>query len=159
AGATALAFNDYNDRTSTGPAVQSAISASQQNKIMTGTPSVLPADVTFPLSPSGQNNRVQVTVQRSATRGNPMPTFVGPLIGAPTANMAAQATAEASPASAETCVKPFMIPDRWSEVSSPPFNPDTSTFQMYDNKGNLLPASSRDVYIPSNQAGYTGYTM
>ena len=159
AGATSLAFNDYNDRTASGPAVQASISASQQNKIMTGTPSVLPADVTFPLSPSGQNNRVQVTVWRTATRGNAIPTFIGPLIGAPTANMGATAVAEASPASAATCVKPFMIPDRWREVSNPPFDPMTSTFDMYDKKGNLLPASSRDVYVPSDQAGYTGYTI
>ncbi len=159
-GATALAFDSYTDRTATGPAVQSAIRAAQQNAVMNGTPSVLPADVTFPVSPSGQSNRVKVAVQRSSARGNPFATLVAPLIGAPSAQVFANATAEASPASAMTCVKPFMIPDKWIEKQCAteicPW--DTSdTFEMYDNKGKLL--ANPDVYIPADQAGYTGYTV
>src|SRR5687768_9452746 len=47
-GAIALAFNDFDDRTSTGPAVTSAIAAAQANLMMGAAPSVLPSDVTFP---------------------------------------------------------------------------------------------------------------
>src|SRR5262249_11144751 len=122
-GATALAFNDFNNRSASGPAVQSAITTAQQNLVISQTPSVQPADVTFPLGPTGLNNRVQVTVQRSTVRGNPLTTFIGPLIGQPTANMAAVAVAEASPASSMTCVKPFMIPDKWREMQTPPWDP------------------------------------
>src|SRR5262249_35204393 len=35
-----------------------------------------------------------------------------------------------------------------------PWDP-SDTFDMYDNKGNLLP--NPDVYIPADQSGYTGY--
>ena len=52
AGAVALYYNDFNDRTSTGPAVQSAINSAKANVMMTGSPSVLPADVTFPNVPN-----------------------------------------------------------------------------------------------------------
>src|SRR3954452_22827617 len=53
AGAVALYFNDFDDRTSTGPAVTSAISAARANAVMAAAPSVLPADVTFPNDPAG----------------------------------------------------------------------------------------------------------
>src|SRR5579872_6035723 len=155
AGATALVFNSYTDRSAGGPAVQGAINASRANQVMSAAPSVLPADVTFPNDPSGQPNRVQVQVYRTSARSNAVPTMIGPIFGVPTVNISAIAVGEASPANAETCVKPFTIPDRWREVNTPPWTPD-STFDMYDNKGNLLP--NPDVYIgPGDPVNYTGY--
>jgi Flp pilus assembly protein TadG len=158
AGATALAFNSFTDRSASGPAVQSAINTAQTNAVVGAPPSVLPADVTFPNDPSGRPTRVKVDVFRATSRGNPVPTIIGPVFGVPTVNIGATATAEASPANAMTCVKPFMIPDKWQEHGTPPW--DTGdTFDMYDNKGNLLPPATRDVYVPSGQPGYTGYTV
>ena len=152
-GAIALAKNDFNNRTATGPAVLSAINTAQANKVIGSTPSVAPADVTFPVGPTGQSNRVQVFAHRTA-----MPTIIGGLFGVKTVNVNAVAVAEASPANAMTCVKPFMIPDKWTENGTPPW--DTGdTFDMYDNKGILLPPSKRDVYVPADQASYTGYTV
>src|ERR1051325_5947266 len=81
AGATSLAFNDFNDRSSSGPAVQSAITSAQANLMMGSAPSVNPSDVTFPLSPTGQNNRVRVQVMRATQRNNAIPTLVGSLFG------------------------------------------------------------------------------
>src|ERR671934_140819 len=43
----------------------------------------------------------------------------GPLFGVNTVNISATATAEASPANAVTCVKPFTIPARWTENNVP----------------------------------------
>jgi hypothetical protein len=53
-----------------------------------------------------------------------------------------------------SCVKPFTIPDRWIENGNPPWTPN-STFDRYDNKGNLLP--NADEYRLPDQAGYVGY--
>jgi hypothetical protein len=158
AGVTALVANSWTDRSSAGPAVQSAISAATKNKMMGSAPSVLPADVTFPDDPAGQPNRVRVTVQRTTTRGNAIPTLMGRVFGLQTINIAAVATAEAAAANAMTCVKPFMIPDKWREVGDPPWDP-SDTFDKYDNHNNLLPTSQRDVYVPANQSGYTGYSV
>src|SRR4051794_2386015 len=118
AGATAIAFNNYNDRSTTGPAVQSAVHAAQANVIMGASAdgiakTVGPPDVTFPNSPGGLPNRVQVNVHRTSAAGNPLPTFFARLFGVPWVSISASATAEASPADAMTCVKPFMIPDKW----------------------------------------------
>jgi hypothetical protein len=151
AGAVALAFDDFNDRTPAGPAVQSAIAAAVGNQVMRGAVSVEPGDVTFPAAPGGQFNRVRVDVYRTGERNNSIGTLIGPIFGVPTVEIIAMATAEASPANAMTCVKPFTIPDRWVENSIP----KNDTFDRYDNKGNLLP--NADVYIEPDQPGYVGY--
>lgn len=153
AGATALAFDNFDDRTPSGPAVQSAVNAAGANTVIGGAPSVGPADVTFPAGPTG-NNRVAVNVFRTSARGNPVATLVAPLFNVPTVNITATATAEASPANAMTCVKPFTIPDRWTEHDDPPWTPDSS-FDRYDKHGNVLP--NADVYVPPGQPGYSGY--
>src|SRR5688500_2159673 len=49
AGATALVFDDYNDRSSGGPAVQGAVNTALANAVMGAPVSVGPADVTFPM--------------------------------------------------------------------------------------------------------------
>jgi hypothetical protein len=154
AGATALVFNDYEDRSVGGPAVQSAINTELANSVMDAPVSVGPPDVTFPEGTGGEPNRVRGDVYRSTARTNPIPTLIGPIFGVPTVDIGATATAEASPANAMTCVKPFTIPDRWEENSNGPWTVD-STFDRYDNKGNVIP--NADVYVQPGQDGYKGY--
>jgi hypothetical protein len=78
---------------------------------------------------------------------------MGGMLGVSVVDIMATATAEAAPANAMTCVKPFIIPDRWRE-SSGTLATQGDTFEMYDNHGNLLPQP--DTYIPSGPS-YTGY--
>jgi Flp pilus assembly protein TadG len=159
AGAVGLGFNDYNDRTETGPAVVSAIAAAANpaNNVMYGAVSVTPSDVVFENDPTGEPNRVKVTVYRNAERGNPLTTIIASIFGFTNTDVGATATAEVSPANAMTCVKPFTIPDLWIENTDPPFVSMSSTFEIYDNHGNPLPDA--DVYIPADQPGYTGYNQ
>jgi hypothetical protein len=125
---------------------------------------VYSSDVEFPLGPTGLNNRVKVTVYRTAARPDPgpVPTLIGGLFGVDTADIVARATAEASPANAMTCVKPFMIPDKWTEKVDSKGKPTgtwtpSSTFDMYDNHGD--PLANPDVYHSVTETGYTGYTV
>src|SRR6185436_5629382 len=62
AGVTGLVFNSFTNRASSGPAVQGGINAAKANKVIGYAPTVLPADVTFPVGPTGLSNRVQVDV-------------------------------------------------------------------------------------------------
>ena len=156
AGVTALVHDDWNDRSPTGPAVQNAIAASLQNTVMGANVSVTPPDVTFPLDPTGQPNRVQVTVYRNGIRGNPLPTLIARYFGIDTADISATATAEASDANGMTCVKPFTIPDKWREMQTPPWSGD-DTYDAFNNQG--VPLANPDVYIPADQPGYTGYNQ
>jgi len=156
AGAVALAFDDYDDRSAGGPAVQNALTTARENDVIDADVDVQPADVTFPLSPQGLDNRVRVQVYRTSARGNSVPTLMGKFFGVAQVNIQAVATAEASPANAMTCVKPFIIPDRWVENTNPPWDPD-DTFDLYDNQNN--PLSNADQYIPAGQPGYAGYNQ
>jgi Flp pilus assembly protein TadG len=156
AGATALVYDNWTDRTPSGPAVTSALAASTSNKVMSKDVSVKPADVEFLNDPAGEPNRVKVTVYRTAARGNPLPTMIAKYFGMATADIAATATAEASAANAMTCVKPFTIPDKWQEKQTPPWD-GTDTYDAFNAKG--VPLANPDIYIPADQAGYTGYNQ
>ena len=149
AGAVALVYNNYTDRSPGGPAVQSAINTAQANKVGGQPVSIAAADVTFPNDPAGLPNRVAVQVFRTAARSNPVPTLMGVFFGVSNVDIAATATAEASAANAETCVKPFTIPDKWIENGTGPWDPSDT----FDNG---------DVYIglkpfPDPNTNYTGY--
>jgi len=148
AGATALVYDDWDDRSAGGPAVQSAINTGLENTVMHGTVSIQPGDVTFPLDQYGRPNLVKVSVFRTASRNNPVPTIIGRVFHVNEIDIMATATAQAAPATGMTCVKPFIIPDKWTEAQDPPWS-ETSTFDRYDNKGNLL--ANPDSYT---QRGY-----
>jgi hypothetical protein len=155
AGAIALYFDDYDDRSAGGPAKQNAIAAALENQVIGAQVSVTPPDVTFPLGPTGLNNRVKVQVFRNDERGNPVATLMGRFFGVVDVNIQAEATAEASQANAMTCVMPFTIPDKWIENQTPDWDAD-DTFKMWDNKD--VPLSDADVYYPAtDRARYTGY--
>jgi hypothetical protein len=150
-------FDNFDDRSATGPAVQNAISAgtATQNSVMHAKASVIPSDVDFPAI-----DKIRVRVESSTARGNPISMFIGPIIGITTADVGAIATAQVIPANAVTCVKPFMIPDRWKEKNEDPADPNR-TFEMFDNKG--VPLAVQDEYIPAcpscapGTSQYTGY--
>jgi hypothetical protein len=156
-GAVALAFDDYEDRSPTGPAVTSAINSALANKVMSVDVSVIPTDVVFLNDELGQPNRVKVTVYRNDARDNPLGLLMAAYLKIrETADIAATATAEVSPADAMTCVKPFTIPDRWKEMQDAEFDPNNSAFDAIDDKG--VPVGTPDVYIgPEDEDNYTGY--
>ena len=156
AGAVAMFRENFDDHSAGGPAVTSAIRAAQMNQVMSGTVSVIPADVTFEQGTAGEWNRVKVNVFRTSERGNPVNTYIARFFGMQTADIWATATAEATPANAMTCVKPFTIPDKWIEKQTAPWDGD-DTYDAFDNKGN--PLANADIYIPATQQGYTGYNQ
>src|SRR5687768_3703180 len=103
AGAIALVLDDWDDRSAGGPAVQAAGTTALENKVIHDYVAVEPTDVTFPVGPGGQNNRVRVKVYRPSARSNPLSTFIAGLFGSDTADVTAIATAHAAPANAMTC--------------------------------------------------------
>ena len=155
AGATALVYNDWDDRSPTGPSVTNALAASKANKVINGEVAVAASNVEFLNDPAGVPNRVKVTVFRDAAHGNPVSTLIAQYFGIKSSDVSGVATAEASPADAMTCVKPFTIPDRWIEKQTPPFDPEDG-FDVLTSKGK--PVANPDIYIgPEDKANYTGY--
>ncbi len=165
AGATALVFNSFTDHSASGPAVVGAINAATANKVAGRSPSVTSDDVVFPMNPAtGQSDLVQVTVHRTAARGNPVATLIATFFGVPQADISATATATAAPANAQTCVLPFTIPDKWTEkgcgMASCTWTP-SDTFNVYADQGNQqnvgAALSNPDIYIPPGSKDATGY--
>jgi hypothetical protein len=135
--------------------VQNAIQSATLNQVMSQAVSVVPGDVTFPNDPQGQPNRVMVNVFRTSERSNPLSTLIAPFFSMPAADVTATAVAEASPANAATCIKPWAVPDKWLEVIDPPWDPD-DTFDVYKKNGKgMLP--NPDIYVPVGNTNYTGY--
>jgi hypothetical protein len=151
AGATALAFNDFNDRSASGPAVQGAINAALANKVAGYPVTVGAGDVTFPTAPSGATDRVQVNVFRTGT--NAVATMIASMFGVNAVDISAQATAEAILANADTCVKPWAIPDKWIERQTPSWDL-TDTFTAFPTNPSVFPDIYRDVTLST----YSGYT-
>jgi hypothetical protein len=176
AGATALLYDDYDDRSPDGPAVTSAIAAAKANLVMarsteSGIVDVLPEDVEFLNDELGQPNRVKVTVYRNAARGNEIATLIAGFFGVNSAGVTATATAEISPANGMTCVKPFTIPDKWREMNNAPWD-ESDEYDAFTKGGNPQPMTAcaspgpgcADVYTPAADCptcapnpGYTGY--
>jgi Putative Flp pilus-assembly TadE/G-like len=161
AGATALVFNSFTDRSDTGPAVSSAVNTARANLVVNEAPSITPEDVNFPPNPeTGRSDLVEVTVYRSSVRANPITTLMGRIFGVETANISATATAVAAPAGAANCVLPWTIPDKWIEQQTGPWTPD-DTFDMYEAQGNNQnrggPLTDPDIYIAPGHADATGY--
>lgn len=151
AGAVALVFNDFNNRSATGPAVTSAVSAAEANGIGNGQTVVPVENVTFPLGPTGLNNRVGVLVERQ------IPTILGGMFGMQSMQSRAYAEAEASPANAARCLLPFTLPDKWQEVNDPPWGMESQFEKYANNQGTLL--NPRDQYRKGTRAsGGTGYS-
>jgi hypothetical protein len=157
AGAVALATDDFTNRSTSGPAVQSALAAARANTVMRRPVDVGASDVTFPTSPAGVNNRVHVEVRRTTASGTcvgcsgAVPTLLGGIFGVTSVDINASATAEAAPTGSVQCAKPFIIPDRWIEQTG-----NANWFDYVDSHNNLL--ATPDIYRPVTSSAYTGYT-
>jgi hypothetical protein len=109
------------------PAMQRAETVGAQNKVGGQAADIRNADVTFDYSGSAFNPRITVVVQRTKARGNAMPTFFVKIFGVTTADIAAEATAEAyNPSGSSTgptictaCLKPFVLPNCDSGRATP----------------------------------------
>src|SRR6476620_651355 len=85
AGAIALAYDNWNDRTDSGPAKTCAYQTTQKNQIWAKVPALsITNDITFPTAPADQcadSSCVRVNVYRNVAAGNPLPTPFGTAIG------------------------------------------------------------------------------
>jgi len=127
AGAIALALDSFTDHSDTGPAKVAATEFAQSNYVWGEQPDVnITTDVrfysddpaSFPALCSG-DDCVRVDVYRNQTRGNPLPTFFGWLVGVQDQGVRATAIAQAGAANASKCLKPWAVLDKWGESDGP----------------------------------------
>ena len=77
---------------------------------------------------------------------------MGGFFGIPAVNIVATATAEASPANAATCVKPFTIPDRWTERQTPPWDTEDDDLRACRQEGQAGRRTRTSTSLPINRA-------
>jgi hypothetical protein len=129
AGATALAFDDPGNLTSSGLGALTAHAATQHNVVWGNSPTVdVNTDITFPACPTdvGGGTCIRVDVHRTQVTGNPLPMFFGQLFGRTTQDIKASAMAQIGGANAARCMLPFMLSDRWEDNYDD--HVDTSTY-------------------------------
>jgi hypothetical protein len=164
AGASALAFDSYADRSSTGPAKQTAIAVATANPVSSQPPAVAPGDVTFPVCPDSFSAGPSVPPIMSCVRVDAyrnVPTFFAQAFGFDSSSVSARAVAQAKAANATPCLKPLAIPDRWAE-RVPALGPwlAMSTFEKWDPANPAVLLSPPDFYsAPRPTAAGTGLTM
>ena len=156
AGATALAFDDFKDRTDTGPAKLAAREFALKHVVWGESPDVkMDDDVrfyadepdVFPASCSG-DDCVRVDVYRNQARGNSLPVFFGWLVGLTKQGVRASAIAQAAAGNASECLKPWAVLDKWKEPPGQDWTPDSE----FDPK--------TDIYIaPTENSVGTSYTL
>ena len=164
-GAISLAFVDQTDQTL---ARNSALAVAQQNTIWDSAPDVLAGDITFPTCPPGApgvpDTCIKVDVFRNQrSGGNPLPMFFGQILGLTNQGVQATATAQVLVGDSADCVKPWAIPDKWTELNPAPAPwVPTADFERYvqsgPNRGDLL--SPADEYTPPSSSGPgTGFRL
>jgi hypothetical protein len=164
AGAVALGFDDFSDRTDTGPAKQSALNFALSNYVVEEAPDVqIDTDILFyPDDPSkfpdecADDTCIRVDVYRNQERSNPLPTWFSQLVGVTEQGVRATAIARAAFGNATDCLKPWAVVDRWLEnwedgaPATLPWN-FNSNFDKYDSRGNPDPSiTTPDVYTPAS---------
>jgi Flp pilus assembly protein TadG len=163
AGAVALALDSFTDHSDTGPAKVAAQKFAQSNYVFGEQPDVnITTDVrfysddpaAFPALCSN-DDCVRVDVYRNQTRGNPLPTIFGWLVGVQDQGVRATATAQAGAANASNCLKPWAVLDKWAEstgvwTSDSTFDPVTKPEDTYQAPNGSDPGTS---YTLKNDLG------
>lgn len=148
AGAISRAWDDPDDPPATGGIAYNAmIAAAQQNKIWGDVPATFRIDW---LRPNGvpayiDGKFAHIEVYKNGEFGSSrVPTFFMKILGVDTQGVKAYATAVAAFGNGTNCIRPWMISDKWQEVTAP-----ATSF------------NGSDVYtLPNDQGlGGTGYTI
>lgn len=165
AGAISLAYGDPNDQARIRTV---AIAAAQANRVWGEAPAITNSDVYIescpPGAPGDPDLCVRVEVFRNQERNNPLPTWFGQLVGVNAHGVRATATAQVAQGTKSTCVKPWIIPDKWEEIRPTPKPWDLNdTFERYNTSGNPLNwtlLNPRDNYVePTTSNPGTGFIV
>jgi hypothetical protein len=146
AGAIARGYDDFtNPPAGGGPVETAARLVAQANPVWSQAGGV---GVSYNCPPGVSGGGcVRVDVYRNGTNGsNPLPTFFGPLLNVTSQGVRATATAQALPANAANCLKPWAVADKWQENTASPWT-QQSTFDP-----------PTDVYTPPYGTGGTGFS-
>jgi hypothetical protein len=140
-------------------AMNEAVDVGNQNLIGGVSPNIQSGDFSWNYSPAS-NPRISVTVQRTAARGNALPTFFAKIWGFSSVDVSATATAEAynpgtkGPTVGNLCVKPWLIPD--PTITNPNALGTQLTIDPVNTQGQfpvILPSGAASAECPTCSTG------
>ena len=151
AGAIARGYDDFTNPPAAGGAVETAARLVAQGNTVWKEAGGVGVSYACPAGVTG-GGCVRVDVYRNGTNGsNSLPTYFGPLLNVTSQGVRATATAQAMPANAANCLKPWAVADKWLEGDDPA-PPGTWTQQSVFNP-------PIDKYTPpTNGSGGTGFS-
>ncbi len=144
-------------------AMNEAVDVGNQNLIGGVSPNIQSGDFSWNYSPAS-NPRISVTVQRTAARGNALPTFFAKILGFSSVDVSATATAEAynpgatGPTVGNLCVKPWLIPD--PTITNPNALGTQLTIDPVNTPGQfpvILPSGTASAECPTCSSGNNPY--
>jgi hypothetical protein len=145
AGALARAYEDFDDPPDGGGvASQMAAQVATTNLVWGASSPDAAAVASFDCPPEiGAGRCVRVDVFRNGENGStPLPTLFGNVLSIGSQRTKATATARVYVANATNCLRPWAIPDRWTESSVPP----DPSFKRWKADGTEL--GTPDTYTP-----------
>jgi hypothetical protein len=150
AGALARAYDDFFDNVgdSNGATDLNATVVAATNLVfgVPATPVVPPLDLSCPPEVGASGHCVTVEVYRNGEfLSARLPTWFGPVLGITSQGVKATATARVVIPNATDCLRPWAIPDQWTEGHAGP------DFQKYGPGG--TPLGTQDVYDPPSPSG------
>jgi hypothetical protein len=124
AGATAFAYDDTSGSSGAfGFVFENAKKIVDANPVWSEPASLAPLSFGCPAEAAADVPCVKVEVFRDVNSGNPLPTFFrpvfGPVLGIQTQDVRATAIAQVAVGNGTKCLKPWAVPDRWSDVVAP----------------------------------------
>jgi hypothetical protein len=148
AGALARAYDDFDDPPAAfSPTVQSSTAIADANLVWGN---VSHAAVSFPCPPEvlAPLRCVRVDVYRNGENGSEnLPLWFGQIIGVPSQGVKATASARVMIANGTNCLRPWAIPDAWTEGSG------AGRFTKYADFTGAPLAPPHDDYTPPDAAG------
>jgi len=138
AGALAAAVHLMGDGTDQTGARSEAITVGQANTVWAQAPDIQTGDVNFiPCPPgTGGGTCVKVDAYRNQARNNPLPIFFGALVGVADQGVRSTATAQVTSGNAVTCIKPWIVADKWIEGDTPSWDQDDTFTPGVDTSAN-----------------------
>ena len=167
AGAHAAAVALYNDPADTAAAVSAAQKFANENTVWlentSSTNVLVQTGLTCPPGSGGGTGCVRVDVIRGgADRNNTvhtnyLPTFFANLFGMTTQAINATATSQVSSGNAVTCIKPWIVADKWTDTT-PDIDPAPYAGDSFDREDTFIPGtdtySSTSGFNPTQHSGY-----
>jgi Flp pilus assembly protein TadG len=157
AGATARGYDELADPPAAdGAAYQSAHAAAARHGVMGEFPNATVLFACPAFVPAGiKCTRVDVFRDGVTNGSTALPTYFAAAFGNFSQSIRATATAWTTSGNSSSCVRPWAVADKWTDIVAP----STEYNHWIKQGGNAVEVNPHDTYIPPSQTNFTGWRV